>query len=406
MPAFLGWRRRRGREDRHRVRERMGVAGLPRPEGRLVWVHAASTGDGQILLPLVGRLGARGFHVLVSTRTLASANVLKRMLPAGAFHQFMPLDVPAYVTRFLDHWRPDMVLLAGAELWPNVLIEADRRDLPIIFVNARMSDRVYGYCRRLRGLVVTLLGHVDLCLARTELDAERFSDLGAVSVQTVGDLVYDVPMPAADPQVVSALASRIGSRPVWVAAMTETGEQGLVVEVHRKLLPRFPDLVTIVAPRLPRDGEVLARAASAQNLATALRSRDGLPAKLPGLFVADVAGEIGLFYRASGIAFLGRSMSGGGRSPIEAAKLGCAVLHGPETEDYAAIYDALDQAQGAAEVGDVETLARVLALLFEDGGKLRLMQRNALQTMDRLCGGTTRVLRAIEPHVVQMLVER
>ncbi len=384
----------------------MGIAVLPRPEGRLVWVHAASTGDGQTLLPLVDRLGARGFHVLISTRTLASANALKRMLPAGSFHQFMPIDVPVYVRRFLDHWRPDLVLLAGAEIWPNVLIEADHRGLPIIFVNARMSGRVYRQCRRLRHFITGLMGHVDLCLAQTDLDADRFQEMGAASVQTVGDLVFDQPLPGADPMAVSAFVSRVGARPIWVAAFTEPDETALILEVHRRLLPQYPSLVTVVVPRLPRDGEAVAAAAAARSLETGLRSRDSQPKRLPGVFVADVAGEVGLFYRAGDIVFVGRSLTGGSRSPIEAAKLGCAILHGPQIEGFADIYDALDQAQGGVVVKDAVALARVLALLFDDGAKLRLMQRNASQTMDRLCGGTSRVMRAIEPHVVQMMMGR
>jgi len=406
MPAVLHWRRRRGKEDGNRLRERMGVPGLPRPHGRLVWVHAASLGDGQTLLPLVDRLGARGFHVLMSTRTVSSANGLKRQLPGGAFHQYMPVDVPAYVTRFLDHWRPDMVLLAGAELWPNVIIETSRRRLPLICVNARLTDRVYRQCIRMPRFVGALLRRIDLCLARSDDDAERFIALGATSVQTVGDLVFDVPSPSADPKAVSAFAARVGARPIWVAALTDPEEDDLILEAHRLLLPRFPDLVTVVVPRLPRDGAALADAAAERNFAVALRSRDRVPTALPGFYVADVGGELGLFYRASDIAFIGRSLRGGGHSPIEAAKLGCAILHGPSVDSYVAIYAALDNAQGGVAVKDSSMLVRVLSLLFDDGAKLRQMKRNATQTIDKLTGGTTRVMRAIEPQLVQMLLER
>lgn len=406
VPLLLRWRRRRGKEDGNRLRERMGVPGLPRPLGRVVWVHAASLGDGQTLLPLVDRLGARGFHVLMSTRTVASANGLKRQLPGGAFHQYMPVDVPAYVTRFLDHWRPDMVLLAGAELWPNVILETSRRRLPLICVNARLTDRIYGYCNRMPRLVGALLHRIDLCLARSDGDAERFVALGAHSVQTVGDLVFDVPSPPADPKTVSAFSARVGARPIWVAALTDPDEDGLILEAHRLLLQRFPDLVTVVVPRLPRDGAALAEAAASHDLAVALRSRDRLPGALPGLYVADVGGELGLFYRASDIAFLGRSLKGGGHSPVEAAKLGCAILHGPSVESWAPIYATLDNAQGGVAVKDAAMLVRVLSLLFDDGAKLRQMQRNATQAIDKLTGGTTRVMRAIEPQLVQMMLER
>ncbi len=407
MPALLHWRRRQGKEDGNRLRERMGVAGLPRPLGRLVWIHAASLGDGQTLLPLVDRLGARGFHVLMSTRTVASANGLKRQLPGGAFHQYMPVDVPAYVSRFLDHWQPDMVLLAGAELWPNVILETSRRDLPLICVNARLTDRVYAKCVRMPRFIASLLRRIDLCLARSDDDAERFVALGAPSVQTVGDLVFDVPTPPADPKAVSAFAARVGARPIWVAALTDPDEDALILEAHRLLLPRFPDLVTVVVPRLPRDGASLAEAASRRDLAVALRSRErDTKGSLQSLYVADVGGELGLFYRASDIAFVGRSLAGGGHSPVEAAKLGCAILHGTSVEAFAAIYAALDNAQGAAPIRDASMLVRVLSLLFDDGAKLRLMQRNATQTIERLTGGTARVMRAIEPQLVQMLIDR
>ena len=410
VPALLYWRRRQGKEDGKRHRERMGVAGLPRPHGRLIWVHAATLADGQTLLPLVERLAARGFHVLMSTRTVGSANALRRLLPAGSFHQYMPVDVPHYINRFLDFWRPDMVLQGGAELSPNVLIEASRRRLPIIFVNASVSERLDRQNRWMRLFVGSLMRRVDLCLARSDGDAERFLELGASSVQTVGDLVFDLPIPSADPKAVSAFAARIGARPVWFATLTDPDENALILAAHRLLLPRYPDLVTVVMPRQTRDGAALARAAEAQHLDVTLRSRDHAASlgsrALPSLYIADVGGELGLFYRTSDIAYIGHSLAGGGQNPIEAAKLGCAVLHGPRVERFAAIYQALDNKQGATCVADAATLARVISLLFDDGAKLRLMQRNATQTIDSLCGGTARVMRAIEPHVMQILVER
>jgi 3-deoxy-D-manno-octulosonic-acid transferase len=405
VAAALLWTQRRSRREGEWLRERTGRATMARPDGRLAWVHAADLSEVKALLTLVDRLAARGFNVLLSTRAWRSANAVKRMLPAGSFHQFLPVDVPLFVRRFLDHWRPDLVLLAGAELWPNLIVEAEARGAPVILVNARMSEGTYAYWRWLKPLAETVMNRVDLCLARRDVDAERLASLGASSLQIVGDLALDQPLPAADPSAVSAFASRVGARPIWVAALIDPDETAFVLETHRRLLPQYPNLVTVVVPRLPRDGEPAAAAAAAQNLDVALRSRDPLPRRLPGVFIGDIAGEIGLFYRACDVAFMGRSLGGRGASPIEAAKLGCAIVHGPRTERFEALYHALDRAQGAAVVGDAATLARVLALLFDDGAKLRLMQRNASEAMDRLCGGTSRVMRAIEPHVLQMLVE-
>ena len=142
-PALLQWRQRQGKEDARRLRERLATPGLPRPEGQLAWLHGASVGEGLALLPLVERLTARGFNVLMTTGTVASAAVLAARLPAGAFHQYVPLDVPKFVEKFLAHWRPDIVLFAESELWPNMIAAVDESGVPLVLVNARLSERSF-----------------------------------------------------------------------------------------------------------------------------------------------------------------------------------------------------------------------------------------------------------------------
>ncbi len=145
-------------------------------------------------------------------------------LPAGAFHQYLPFDIPKFLLRFLDHWRPDLALVAESEIWPNLFTEIKRRAIPLILVNARMSPQSFQRWRRLPGFIASLLDGVDLCLAQSAADAERFSALGMRRVQVVGNLKYDVLAPPADPQELAVLAGRIGARPTWVAASTHPGE--------------------------------------------------------------------------------------------------------------------------------------------------------------------------------------
>lgn len=406
LPLWLAWRGwiGRGTPPRQR-RERLGIAGLPRPGGRLVWLHVAAPRDAKALLSLVERLAARGLEVLITTRQAEGADGLRRVLPAGSMHQYMPLDVPSCMGRFLDHWRPDLVLIAGGEFWPAMITEAGRRAIPALLVNARMDDRTFAFCRRIPGVVRPLLAGLDLCLVQTESDAERLQDLGATSVQVVGDLAFDQPLPSAEPGAVTAFGSRLGARPVWVAALIEPEEHAFLLDTHRRLLTRYRDLVTVVLPRLPREGESLARAAGARGLEVALRSVAGLPQRLPSFFIADVAGEQGLFYRTGDIVFMGRSFVGGGRSPIEPARLGCAIVHGPKIQGYERVYDALELVDGAVRVKNAAELAEHLSRLFDDGVRLRRMQRNAMQAMEQFCGGTSRVMRALEPYFVQMAID-
>ena len=406
-PAVLNWRKRRGKEDARRLRERLGVPGAQRAKGSLAWLHGASVGEGLALLPLVEKLRERGFIVLVTTGTVSSAQVLAGRLPRGAIHQYVPIDAATYIRRFLDHWRPDLVMLAESELWPNLITEVKRRNLPLMLVNARLSERSFQRWQRFPGFISALLGGIDLCLAQSRDDAARLMMLGAPRVQVAGNLKFDVPAPPVNAAKLADLAAMIGPRPVWVAASTHAGEEEIALSVHRHLLKRFPSLLTIIVPRHAPRGADIAELATANGLATGLRSRGEQPGSFTGVYIADTMGELGLFYRVASIVFLGKSMvAQGGQNPIEPAKLGAAILHGPHVANFAEVYRTLDQARGAIEVGDADTLARTLAVLLSDTALLRKTARAAAEAVDDLGGATNNTLSALEPWFMHLRLEQ
>jgi 3-deoxy-D-manno-octulosonic-acid transferase len=406
-PLLLHWRSRQGKEDPARLKERIGKPSMERPRGRLAWLHGASVGESVALLPLVEKLTARGFKVLISTGTITSAAVMAARLPAGAVHQYLPLDVAKYMAGFLDHWQPDLALIAESEIWPNLFFEIRQRRIPLVLVNARMSHRSFRRWRLVPASCRDLLGNVDLCLAQSQEDAERFAFLGAPHVLVTGNLKYDVAPPPADPNDLAQLAGRIGARPAWVAASTHPGEDEIALSVHRQLQARFPNLLTIIAPRHARRGVEIAALAGARGETFLQRTQDSAAATIPGVYIADTMGELGLFFRLAHIAFLGKSLVGaGGQNPIEAAKLGCAILHGPNVGNFAEVYQILDEAHGAGRIGNADTLARALAILFTDAAKLRKMSRAAGETVERLGGASNMIMKAIEPHIAQLLADR
>jgi 3-deoxy-D-manno-octulosonic-acid transferase len=406
-PLVLYFRRKLGQEELNRSGERFGWPSLERPAGPLAWLHGASVGESLSLLPLIEKLAARGFNILLSTGTTSAAVVISPRLPAGSLHQFLPLDVPQFLARFVEHWRPDLALVAESEIWPNLFLELNRRKIPLILVNARASQNSFRRWRWIPYFIESLLESVDLCLAQSELDAERFTKLGIRHVKVVGNLEYDVTAPPADRKALASLAARIGPRPVWVAASTHPGEEEMVMTVHRSLAQRYPELLTIIVPRRARRGDEIAALAGAQALSALQRSHEAPDEFLPEVYIADTMGEMGLFYRLASIAFIGRSLAqpGGGQNPIEAAKLGAAILHGPNVGNFAEIYRALDEARGAATIADADTLARVIALLFRDADKLRKMARAAADTVQHLGGASAAIMAAIEPHIAQLMVE-
>lgn len=406
-PLLLAQRLRRGKEHRLRFSERRGETRLERPPGPLVWLHGASVGELTSVLPLIERIAAREVGVLVTSGTVTSGGLAEQRLPRGVIHQFVPLDMPRYVRRFLDRWQPDLALFVESDLWPNMVIETSRRGVPMILVNGRLSESSYRRWNYLPGMIVNLLRRFELCLARTPADADRLGELGAPNIIVTGNLKLDVPAPPADAQQLEALRAAIGTRPVIAAASTHPGEDEPMISAHRRLRETFPGLLTLIAPRHPERGEDIAARAAAAGLAVARRSQGAMPQPATDIYVADTMGELGLVYRLAPVVFIGGSLiEHGGQNPIEAAKLGAAILHGPHVWNFAEIYAALGAASGTEMVDDSDRLAAGIAsLLAEPAARTRLAEA-ARTTVDRLGGALERTLLSLDPYLMQLQLQQ
>jgi 3-deoxy-D-manno-octulosonic-acid transferase len=396
-------RRQRGKEDPTRMDERRGMAGLRRPDGPLIWLHGASVGETVSVTPLVERLMARGFNVLVTSGTVTSAEVLARRLPPGVMHQYLPLDIPRYMRRFLDHWQPDLAIVAESEIWPNMIIEAKRRDVPMVLVNARMSDRSHKRWLKLAKTSRTLLAAFDLCLAQTRGDAERLTRLGAPRAVVSGNLKFDVSPPPADAAMLAQIEGVTAGRHVWMAASTHPGEDELVISAHRRMAPHLQHLLTIIAPRHPHRGGDIAEIARQEGLSFARRSEGVAPDRSVDVYIADTVGELGLFYRLCPVVFMGGSLvPHGGQNPIEPAKLATAILHGPHVHNFTEVFAALDASNGARQITDAEQLARGAYVWLADPAAARDAARAAASAVNEISGAIDRTMRAIEPLLMRI----
>ena len=369
VALYLNARCRRGKEDRSRLAERFGVASALRPPAPLVWVHAASVGEASSVLALIERILAErpAIELLMTTGTVAAARLIEGRLPPLARHQFVPADVPRAVERFLDHWHPDLAIWVESELWPNLVLATHRRGTPLLLVNARLSARSLSHWRALPGLVRPVLEAFALCLAQDEVQAERFRRLGARAVASVGDLKAAAAPLAADPAALEALRRQVGTRPVWLAASTHQGEEEIAAAAHVRIARAHPGLLTIIAPRHPVRGPAIANMLRARGLRATRRGADQAIAADTDIYLADTLGELGLFFRLAGIAFVGGSLvRKGGHNPFEAARLDCGILHGPDMTNCAAMAIALDDAGAALTVRDEESLADAVSRLLGD----------------------------------------
>lgn len=392
--TYLRRRLARGKEDPVRFEERMGKAGLPRPEGGLVWLHAASVGEAVSMLPVVEALQKRpGLTVLVTTGTVTSAAMMTGRLPEGALHQFVPVDRIGWVRRFLDHWKPDLALWVESEFWPNLLVETARRKIPLVLLNGRVSARSFRRWLKMRGFIGRLLSCFVLCLGQTEEDARRLATLGAPKTACLGNLKFAAPALPADAAILAALLDELGDRPRWLAASTHAGEEALAARVHKAL--GISDLVTLIVPRHPDRGADIQTELTAMQMKTTLRSR-GEP--IEDLYIADTMGELGLFYRAAPLVFVGKSLIGeGGQNPLEPARLGASVLFGPHMGNFADIAHRMQETGAAIQVATEGDLVAALAQRFAEPALVAAEGDRAKQFASAEDGVLAAVIESIEP---------
>ena len=393
LRLMLKERQRRGKEIPGRLGERRGIDATPRPAGQVVWLHAASVGETVSVLPVLKILAARdsGLVMLVTTGTVTSARLLESRvtemgLQSRILHRFVPLDVPRWVNRFLDHWRPAAAAFVESELWPNLLRALRRRGIPTMLLNARMSARSYAGWRRVPGLARDVLSVFASIQARTERDAERLRTLGAMHVAVPGDLKFAAdPLPA-DVAELARLRNLLAGRPVWLAASTHAGEESAVIRAHIELARRHPGLLTIIAPRHPERG--IAVKSEAEPFSATMRSAGELPPAQSGIWIVDTIGELGLLYRLVRIVFVGRSLlpPGGGQNPLEPARLGCAIAVGPYTSNFAEAVRVLAAHGALTEIADAASLAAWVDAMLTDACRRTQAGAAAVEVSDRYAG--------------------
>ncbi|MBL95669.1 MAG: 3-deoxy-D-manno-octulosonic acid transferase [Magnetovibrio sp.] len=391
---YLICRLSQGKEPKYRFSERLGVSNILRPKGGLVWLHGASIGESLSMLPVIEQINKEfpSLNFLVTTGTVSSAEVVKTKLPVNAIHQFMPVDRPIGVERFLNYWRPDIALWWESEFWPNTLSQAKARGIPIVLMNGRISLRSYDFWKRCPLMIKEILSGFRICFTQTYVDAERLTCLGATKVECLGNLKLASPQLLVDEKEFSRVAEAFSLRPCWLAASTHPGEEEIIWHVHQLLEKKFTNLITTIIPRHPERGCRIAEDLNGQGASVLLRSKNGKISSSTQIYIADTLGEMGIFFRLSPVVFMGKSLTvKGGQNPIEPARFGCAILAGPHMENFTEIVDKLKEIDILSEVKDAHTLASAIEKNLDNP----LFQKKAVNNAEKVASIEAEILERV-----------
>ena len=402
---ILELRLKANKEDPKRISERQGNPTLPRPDGTLIWIHAASVGEAQSTLILIKSITdiKPDAQFMITSGTVTSAKLMAERLPDNAFHQYYPLDRPDWVNSFIEHWKPDMILWMESELWPNMLGAIKAAKIPALLVNARLSNKSYNAWNLCSGMAKELLSTFEIILCQTTQDQARFEKLGAPKAVTTDNVKFSAaPLPISNTNL-EKMQTAIADRPTWVFASTHDGEEQLACRIHQTLKQKVPNLLTIIVPRHPERRDDIMATCKTMKVHATLRTDDkNLPTSETEIYVADTLGELGLFYTLSQIAVIGRSFSndgGGGHNPIEAAQMKCAVLTGPNVQYQQQLFNEMFAVNAAYQLDDKTELLQALRTLFDD----EQMRHDAIARAEKFAGKKTGVIKTVMENITPVL---
>lgn len=350
-----------GKEDPERLEERLGISLAERPTGNLIWFHAASVGESLSLVELIKRISSSqpDYNFLITTGTITSAKLILSRLPSNAVHQYIPVDTPKAVEKFLDRWRPSLAIWTESEFWPNLISFTSARDIPMILINARISEKSYRRWRFFKKSLKNLIEKFNYSLIQDQKTVKYFSKIGISSnnFELTGTLKEgSAALPHSEIEQVE-ISKQILNRPVWLAASTHEGEEKLIAAAHRHASKASQGLLLIIVPRHPERGLEIASILTKENFKICLRSKKDKISSDTQIYIADTLGELGLWYRIAPVSFVGGSFVPiGGHNPFEPAALGSAILHGPYVENFKEIYNRLNVAGAAVKIEEASEL--------------------------------------------------
>jgi len=374
-PIYLYFRKLRKKEDSVRFKEKLSKINIPRDNGFLIWFHVASVGEAMSILPLVeGCIEEKKIDkILLTSITLSSGKILEKRYKENSkvFHQFLPLDVPIFTNKFLEHWKPNLSIFIDSEIWPNLILQISEKKIPLLLINARITEKSFKRWKLIINFAKKIFEKFDLCISSNKESENFLKILGAKKIKNYGNLKFSQTKKNISNKLDSSLINKIKNRKVWCAASTHPAEEILCAKAHLKIKKIYENVLTIIIPRHIDRAEKINMELSGLNLKVAFYSKLDEMKQDTDILIIDSYGESLKFYNISKYVFVGKSLAknliiNSGQNPIEPAKLGCKIFHGPNVTNFTEIYGYLKTLGVTNEVKNSDELSLSLVEEFKE----------------------------------------
>jgi len=366
-PFFLFFRKIRKKENYLRYKEKLSQIRVQRKNGFLLWFHVASVGEAMSILPLIEDLEKEEKinSILITSITLSSSVIIEKKIGKNKkiIHQFLPLDIPQFVNKFLNHWSPNISIFIDSEIWPNLIFAIKKRKIPLLLLNGRITKKTFNKWRLLKYFSKKIFQQFDLCLISNKETGNYLKELGAKNIKDYGNIKFSRTKFKSHDKFNPSFLNRIKDRKIWSAASTHPSEELICAKAHVEIKKTYNNILTVIIPRHIERTKEIEKELSRLNLKTILYSKIENLNNDTDILLVDAYGELLKFYDVSKCVFLGKSLSknlisSSGQNPIEAARLGCKVFHGPNISNFKDIYEYLNSLKIVSKVSNFMELSQ------------------------------------------------
>jgi len=388
-PIYLYFRKIKKKEDSISYKEKLSRIGITREKGFLIWFHVASVGEAMSILPLIESCieEKKIDKILLTSITLSSGNILKKRfnLNKKVFHQFLPLDIPIWTNKFLDHWKPNLSIFIDSEIWPNLISQISKKKIPLLLVNARITRKSFDRWKLIISLAKKIFGKFDLCIVSNKESEDFLKILGAKNIKNYGNLKFSKIKTELNNKLDSNFLNKIQNRKIWCGASTHPSEEIICAKSHLKIKEKYKNILTIIIPRHIDRVKTIYEELSKLDLKIVVSSNLNQVDATTDIILVDSYGESLKFYNIAKYVFLGKSLAialikDSGQNPIEPARLGCKIFHGPYVSNFVEIYKYLNELGISKEVNNSNELSLSLVEEFKDNKPKNLEIAEKIET--------------------------